>query len=107
MTDIKVTELTGYAATATELRRLADAIEHLELAREVPYVTVSFLPSAQGASPEEQIADVNTVAQAVLGCDGERDEHSGGVWHNARGTRSGVYIAVAERIGDSEPEVEQ
>jgi hypothetical protein len=104
MTDQTVAELTGYRATAAELRRIADAVEHLELNREVPYVTVSFLPSASDATPDERIADVNTVAQAVLGCDGKRDEHSSGVWQTARGERAGVYVNVTERLGDSEPD---
>jgi hypothetical protein len=93
-----VPELTGYQATAAELRRIADAIEHLDLAREVPYVNVSFLPSAYGVSPEERIADVDAVASAVLGCAGQREEHHGAAYHVARATRAGVNITVQEQL---------
>jgi hypothetical protein len=96
-----VPELTGYQATAAELRRIADAIEHLELNREVPWVTLSFLPSAAEAPPEQKIADVDTVASAVLGCTGQREVHNGGVWHGVRATPNGVYININERLGDA------
>jgi hypothetical protein len=106
MTDPSVTELTGYQATAAELRRIADAIEHLELNREVPYVNVSFLPSACGATAEQRIADVDAVASSVLDCAGQREEHKdGAVYHVVRATRAGVNITVQEQIREpDEPE---
>lgn len=103
--DQTVPELTGYQATAAELRRIADAIEHLELSRGVPYVNVHFMPSAYDASTEQRIADVDAVASAVLGCAGEHQEFLGGAYHLVRATRAGVNIAVQEKLYDlEEPE---
>lgn len=111
MTDQTVPELTGYQATAAELRRIADAIEHLELDRKVPFVTLGIQPSASGASPGRRIADVDAVALAVLGCAGQRDEHDdGAVYHVARVTRAGMHIAIHAQISKptaDEPEAER
>jgi hypothetical protein len=107
MTDQTVPELTGYQATAAELRRIADAIEHLELGREVPYVNVSFMPSVYQAPPEQRIADVDAVAYALFGRDGQRETHKdGSQYHLIRVTRAGVNITVQEQISapDDEPE---
>lgn len=107
MDDKTVPELTGYAGAAAELRRIADAIEHLQLSREVPYINVHFLPSAWNASPEQRIVDVDAVASAVLGCAGQREEHKdGSVFHLVRETRAGVNIAVQERIAEADDEAE-
>jgi hypothetical protein len=109
MNDPSVAELTGYQATAAELRRIADAIEHLELNQEVPYVNVSFLPSAYGASVEQRIADVDEVAFAVLGVVGQCETHKdGSQYHVVRATRAGVNITVQEQIAEpDEPEAER
>jgi hypothetical protein len=98
--DQTVPELTGYQATAAELRRIADAIEYLELNGEVPYVNVSFMPSAYDASPEQRVAEVDAVASAVLGCAGQRHEFHGGAYHLVRATRAGVNITVQEKLYD-------
>jgi hypothetical protein len=93
-----VPELTGYQATAAELRRIADAIEPLVLNHEVPYVTLSFLPSQHDAPDAQKIVEVDTVASAVLGCAG-RTEKSGNSWyHIVRADRAGVHITVQERL---------
>jgi len=105
--DQTVPELTGYRAVAAELRRVADAVEHLKLSREVPYVNVSFLPSAYKAPVEQRIADVDVVASAVLGRAGRREEHKdGAAYHLARETRFGVNITVQEQIREPDSEDE-
>ena len=102
-----LTELTGYQAAAAELRRIADAIEHLTLDRDVPYINVSFLPSAWNATPEQRIADVDAVAFAVLGRVGQCETHKdGSQYHLVRETRAGVNIAVQERISPPDDEAE-
>jgi hypothetical protein len=65
-------EPTGYAATAAELRRIADALETLPPVDEAPYVSLAILP-------EHTAEAVDSVAQAVLGKPG-KDERSDGGW---------------------------
>jgi hypothetical protein len=105
-----VPELTGYQAVAAELRRIADAVEHLTLDREVPFVTLGFMPAAHGASPEQCIADVDVVASAVLGHGGHREVFEGGSeFYLADATRAGVRITVQGRLSvpDGEPEADR
>jgi hypothetical protein len=98
--DQTVPELTGYQRVAAELRRIADAIEHLHLNQDVPYVNVSFMPGPYDATPEQRIADVDAVASAVLGCAGHREEFLGGAYYLVRATRAGVNISVQEKLCD-------
>lgn len=96
---VQASEPTGYQATAAELRRIADAIEDLELTREVPYVTISFLPGAHDATDEQKIADVDRVASAILGCAGQHVKHGRNSWyHLVQAERAGVQISVQESI---------
>jgi hypothetical protein len=97
MTDT-VPELTGYQATAAELRRIADAIEKLPSPREQPYVTLSILPSRSGSPDEQKVADVDAVAWAVLDC-ASAPEQIGDDWFQlSRGNRAGVYFAVQAQL---------
>jgi hypothetical protein len=58
------TDQTPYAATAAELRRIADALDTIQDGAGPPFVILSILPK-KGDTAEETIAAVDAVAQAL------------------------------------------
>jgi hypothetical protein len=98
---------TGYARTAAELRRIADALDTLPPVSMPPYVQVSILP-------ERTTSAVDAVAQAVLGRPGRTERISGDWYHVARGTNffaANVHVTVQARVpappDDRDAEIER
>jgi hypothetical protein len=73
-------EPTGYAATAAELRRIADALETLPGAP--AYVSLDIQTADRHGTREQIIAGVDAVAIAVLGEPGKTVLMSSGTWHH-------------------------
>jgi hypothetical protein len=83
-------ELTGYAATAAELRRIADAIETtMPPGDTLPFVKLHILPAERTAEA------VDTMALAMLGEPGETERFAGEYRHVARcGPVAGVRVSI-------------
>lgn len=75
-TTVPTPEPKGYAVTAAELRRIADAIERLPGAPS--HVAVDFQTAPAKGTNEEIAAGVDAVAMAVIGRPGEDRDLSGG-----------------------------
>lgn len=85
-----VPELTGYQATAADLRRIADALDALPPRDKSPYLSVSIMPLVKTAE------EVDAIGMAVLGKPGVTSKDSDGWRHKATGgTWSGYsYVAI-------------
>lgn len=83
-------ELTGYAVTAAELRRIADALDTLPTAVGLERVQLSILP-------EKTVAAVDAVAMAVFGKPG-KGERNGRDWYHVRRTDPNGYDPVGVSI---------
>jgi hypothetical protein len=92
-TNIPTPEPKGYAVTAAELRRIADALDTLPPGDEPPFVLMSILP-------EHTIGAVDAVALAVLGKTGDAQKGGDGWFHLARGEhgRTSVIVTVQTNI---------
>jgi hypothetical protein len=74
-----VPELTGYQATAADLRRIADALDALPPRDESPYLSLSILPAIKTAE------EVDAIGVAMLGKPGETRRSSDGWLHQVQG----------------------
>jgi hypothetical protein len=87
--DQTVPELTGYQATAADLRRIAVALDILPPRDKPPYLSVSILPAIK------TVEEVDAIGVAILGKTGETRKDSDGWRHKVQGTtRSRGYVTV-------------
>lgn len=94
MTTVPTPEPEGYAVTAAELRRIADALDTLPPVDRPPYVQLSILP-------EKTVSTVNAVALAVVGKRGEV-ERIGSEWYliarNRSTPKTNVHLSVQATV---------
>lgn len=85
-------EPTGYAATAADLRRIADALDKLPTDGKPPYLMLSILPSAK------TVEAVDAVTLAVLGKPGETRKDSDDWRHIAEGRIGTCYLQIHSTV---------
>jgi len=97
-TNVQAEGLTGYLATAAELRRIAAALADLPSPTEAPpYVSLTFIPN-KGDTTEETVAIIDALARAVTGKEATT-ERSGGSWyHLARSSNAKMYLTVQGEV---------
>jgi hypothetical protein len=88
--DQTVPELTGYQATAADLRRIADGLDTLPPRVDSPYLSVSILPAIK------TVEEVDAIGNAIFGKTGETSRGSDGWRHQVQRTLHGGrgYVAV-------------
>ena len=91
-TNVQTTELGGYQVSASELRRIADALDTLPHIAEPPWISFSILPDPHTAET------VDAVALAVIGKPGETEKNGSDWYHLVRRTVSNIHLTVQTRV---------
>jgi hypothetical protein len=97
-------EPAGYAATAAELRRLADALDALTPPTRPGYVRLSIVPR------DSDTAAVDAVAMALLGKRGETERIGTDWYHVAKGDVRHVHVSIQAKVpgppDERDPEID-
>lgn len=107
MDDKTVPELTGYQATAAELRRIADALDTMPPRDVSPYLSLSILPSVK------TVEEVDALGMAILGKPGETSKNGDGWRHKvdshaySRNSYVGIHATVPGPPDERDAELEK